>query len=108
MQNWLSEVLIFVAGSFTGIALVLIGWRLSAVNKRRRDLSGVRRRILAGIKQSHDQEVLDEAFRATEALRNELFKSLLRLRNSMNVLLTDEESKPANSVAEKPEGSSRP
>jgi hypothetical protein len=101
MQNWLSEALIFVAGLASGILLAAIWLRVSAANKRRRDLSTVRRRILAGIKESHDQEILDEAFRATEALRSELFKSLYRLRASMNVLLgADEEQKPANTVSE--------
>jgi hypothetical protein len=107
MENWLSEALIFVAGLASGILLAAIWLRLSAANKRR-DLSAVRRRILAGIKESHDQEILDEAFRATEALRSELFKSLYRLRASMNVVLgSDEEQKPANPVSETAKPQSR-
>jgi hypothetical protein len=101
MQHWLSEALTFLAGLASGIVLAGIWLRISAANKRRRDVSGVRRRILAGIKESHDQEILDEAFRATEALRSEVFKSLYRLRDSMNVLLgTDEAQEPANPAPE--------
>ena len=101
MENWLFETLIFGAGIASGVLFAMICLRVSAANKRRRDLSAVRRRILAGIKQTHDQEILNEAFRATEALRSELFKSLHRLRASMNVVLgPDEEQKPANPVSE--------
>lgn len=101
MQNSLYESLIFVSGLASGIFLAVLWLRLFAANKRRHDLTGVRRRVLAGIKESHDQEILDEAFRATEALRSELFKSLYRLRDSMNVVLgVDEEAKPANPVSE--------
>ena len=92
MDNWLYEALIFVAGLASGVLLAAIWLRLSASAKRRRDLSGARRRILAGIKQTHDKEILDEAFRATEALRSELFKSLYRLRASMNVVLREDEA----------------
>jgi hypothetical protein len=103
MQTWLSEALIFLGGVATGILLATIWLRASAANKRRRDLSTVRRRILAGIKQTHDQEILNEAFRATEALRSELFKSLYRLRASMNVVqrpdLHEEEQKKADAQA---------
>ena len=101
MENWLFETLIFGAGIASGVLFAMICLRVSAANKRRRDLSAVRRRILAGIKETHDQEILNEAFRATEALRSELFKSLHRLRASMNVVLgADEEQKPANPVSE--------
>jgi hypothetical protein len=101
MQHWLSEALIFLAGLASGIVLAGVWLRILAANKRRRDVSGVRRRILAGIKESHDQEILDEAFRATEALRSELFRSLYRLRASMTVLLgTDEEPRPGNAASE--------
>jgi hypothetical protein len=101
MENWLFETLIFVAGIASGILFAVIWLRVSAANKRRRDLSAVRRRILAGLKETHEQEILNEAFRATEALRSELLKSLHRLRASMNVVLgPDAEQKPANPVSE--------
>jgi hypothetical protein len=109
MQNWLSVALIFLAGLASGIVLAGICLRISAANKRRRDLSGARLRILAGIKASHDQEILNEAFRATEALRSEVFKSLYRLRDSMNVLIgTDEAQEPANPVSESVKQSHQP
>ena len=109
MQNWLPEILIFVSGLAVGICLAVLWLRVSTANKRRRDLTSVRRRVLAGIKESHDQEILDEAFRATEALRSELFKSLYRLRDSMNVVLgVDEEAKPANPVSQQAKQSGQP
>jgi hypothetical protein len=109
MQNWLSVALIFLAGLASGIVLAGICLRISAANKRRRDLSGARLRILAGIKASHVQEILNEAFRATEALRSEVFKSLYRLRDSMNVLIgTDEAQEPANPVSESVKQSHQP
>ena len=100
MQNWLSEVFIFVTGLASGVLLAVIWLRFSAA-RRGRDVSAARRRILAGVKETHDKEILDEAFRATEALRSELFKSLYRLRASMNVVLQeDEELTPVNPASE--------
>jgi hypothetical protein len=108
VQDWLYELLIFVAGLVSGISLATIWLRVSTDNTRR-DLRAARRRVLAGIKESHDQEILDEAFRATEALRSELFRSLYRLRASINVIFgTDEEQKPANPVAEEAKQSHQP
>ena len=107
METWLSEAVIFVAGVASGILLAAIWLRVSAAAKRR-DLNSARRRILAGVKETHDKEILDEAFRATEALRGELFKSLYRLRASMNVVLgANEEEKPANPVSETAKPQSR-
>jgi hypothetical protein len=107
MQNWLSEALIFVAGLASGILLTAIWLRVSAA-RRGRDLKSARQRILAGVKETHDKEILDEAFRATEALRSELFKSLLRLRASVNVVLgSDEEQKPAEPVSDTTKPQSR-
>jgi hypothetical protein len=109
MEIWLSEALVFLAGLISGIVVAALWLRVSAANKRRRDLTGVRRRVLAGIKKSHDQEILDEALRATEALRSELFKSLYRLRDSMNLVLgVDEEAKAGSPVSEQAKQSGQP
>ena len=86
MQNWLPVALIFLAGIGSGILIATIWTRLSAAKKRRHDLTTVRRRILTSIRETHDEEILHEAFRATDDLRAELFKSLHRLRASMNVM----------------------
>ena len=100
MQTWFSDVLIFIAGLASGVLVAAIWQRISPA-RRSRDLSSARRRILTGVKETHDKEILDEAFRATEALRSELFKSLYRLRASMNVLAgPDDEQKPADPVSE--------
>lgn len=107
MQNWLSEALIFIAGLASGVLLAAI-WRWVSPARRGRDLSSARRRILAGVKETHDKEILDEAFRATEALRTELFKSLYRLRASMNVVVGPaEEQTAAEPVSETAKSQSR-
>lgn len=85
MQNWVSVALIFIAGIGSGILIATIWTRLSAA-KKRDDVTTARRRILAGVRETHDEEILHEAFRATDDLRSELFKSLHRLRASMNVM----------------------
>jgi hypothetical protein len=106
MENWISVALIFFAGLGSGILIATIWTRLSAANKRRRDLTAVRRRILAGIRETHDEEILHEAFRATDDLRTELSKSLHRLRASMNVMFGpvpqpwDEQEKTASRGSE--------
>ncbi len=88
MQLWLVDAAIFAAGIYCGILLARLWGRLSPTKRRGRDLSAARHQILAGLKETHDEEILHEAFRATEALRSELFKSLHRLRSSMNLVLT--------------------
>lgn len=113
MQNWFSVALIFLAGIGSGILIATIWTRLSAAKKRRNDLTTVRRRILAGIRETHDEEILHEAFRATDDLRTELFKSLHRLRASMNVMCGpvpqqwDEPEKTASRGSETTETESR-
>ncbi len=51
--------------------------------KRRTELVRARARIFAGMKEKHDEEILDEAFQATEAIRGELNKSLQTLRKTL-------------------------
>jgi hypothetical protein len=102
MQPWLPLALVFLAGIGGGILIATVWTRLSAAKKRRHDLTAVRRRILAGFRERHDEEILHEAFRATDDLRSELFKTLHRLRASMNVMLgpvpqpLDEQGKTAS------------
>jgi predicted ATPase len=42
--------------------------------------------MLADIKEKHDEEILDEALRTTEAIRGELDKSLETLRRTLNAV----------------------
>lgn len=86
--TWIPIALIFFAGIVSGMLIAVAWTRFSAANKNRRDLTVARRRILTGIRETHNEEILHEAFRATEDLRSELFKSLHRLRASMNLMLT--------------------
>ena len=56
--------------------------------------------MLADIKERHDEEILDEAFRTTEAIRGELDKSLQTLRKTLTTAMDpitephDDESGP--------------
>ena len=88
MLTWIRIALIFFAGIVSGILIAVVWTRFSSANRNRRDLTVARRRILIGIRETHNEEILHEAFRATEDLRSELFKSLHRLRASMNLMLT--------------------
>ncbi len=88
MQIWLLDAVIFAAGICCGISLARLWARPSSIKRRGRDLRAARHQILAGLKETHDEEILHEAFRATEALRSELSKSLHRLRSSMNLMVT--------------------
>ena len=85
MQNWLFDAAIFAAGIGVGILLARVWARLSP-KQRRKDLNAARRHILAGLKETREEEILHEAFRATEALRAELSKSLHSLRASMSLV----------------------
>jgi hypothetical protein len=88
METWLLDAAIFAAGLGCGILLARVWGRLSFTKRRSQKLSAARQHILTGLKETHEQEILHEAFRATEALRSELFRSLHGLRASMNLMLT--------------------
>ncbi len=85
MQTWLFDAAIFAAGLCFGILFARVWARLSPA-QRRKDLSTARHHILARLRETHDEEILHEAFRATEALRTELSKSLHSLRASMSLV----------------------
>jgi len=94
MESWTSCLLAFAAGVVAGIALISLKPYIFAAKKRRTELVTARSRILAGIKEKHEEEILDEAFRTTEAIKGELDKSLQTLRRTLNAvtLPTDPES----------------
>jgi uncharacterized membrane-anchored protein YhcB (DUF1043 family) len=86
MESWTSSSLAFLAGTGVGIALVRLKPYIFAARKRRTELVAARSRILAGIKEKHEEEILDEAFRTTEAIKGELAKSLQTLRRTLNAV----------------------
>lgn len=87
MHDWISDLLLFSSGVAGGILITILIPSLSAAQKRRAHLARARRRMLTGIKQHHDEEILEEAFRTTEAIRGELDKSLKTLRKTLDTVL---------------------
>jgi hypothetical protein len=87
MRDWISDLLLFFAGITGGILIASIKPYLLAAKKKRTELVMARARIMAGIKEKHEEEILDEAFRTTEAIRGELNKSLQTLRKTLTTVL---------------------
>lgn len=86
MNDWISDLLLFSAGVAGGVLIVILIPSLSAAKKRRTELAAARAKMLAGIKQKHEEEILDEAFRTTEEIRGELDTSLKTLRKMLNAV----------------------
>jgi len=87
MESWTNYSLTFAAGIAVGIALSTLKPFIFAAKKRRTELVVARRRILAGIKEKHHEDILDEAFRTTEAIKGELDKSLETLQRTLNAVM---------------------
>ncbi len=87
MENLILWAPVFIAGIAVGAIITSVLPRLWVAKKRRTELIQARARILASIKENHEQEILREIFQATEALSGELNKSLRRLLDSMERLL---------------------
>jgi hypothetical protein len=87
MGSDIPSFLIFIAGVAIGSIGTLLLPRLNISKKRRTELMKVRSRILADIKEHHEQEIRREIFQTTEALRSELRTGLNRLVNSTERLL---------------------
>ena len=83
MRDWISDLLIFSAGIAGGILITKLQPYFRAAEKHRTALIAARARILAGIKEKHDEEILDEAFRTTEAIRSELSRSAQLLHKTL-------------------------
>jgi hypothetical protein len=79
MRDWISDLLIFSAGIAGGILIS----KLEPYFRQRTEIVATRARILADIKEKHDEEILHEAFRTTEAIRSELDKSAQLLRKTL-------------------------
>jgi len=94
METWISYAVVFALGVEVGVLLMTLKPYLSAAKTKRTELVAARRRILASMKEKHEEEILDEAFRTTEAIKGELDKSLQTLRRTLNAAMipTDSES----------------
>ena len=97
MRDWISDLLIFSAGITGGILIAHLKPYLQSAGIKRTE---TRARILADLKERRNEEILQEAFRTTEAIRGELAKSLQTLRNTVTTALDpitepyDDESGP--------------
>jgi hypothetical protein len=87
MGDWISDLLLFSSGISGGVLVTFIKPILSAAKRRRTEMVAARSKILADMKQQHDREILDEAFRATEAIRGELDKTRETLRKTLITVL---------------------
>ncbi len=88
MSDWISDVLLFSAGIAGGVLIMTLIPVLRADKRRRTELVAARSRILADIKDKHEEEILEQAFRTTEAIRGELDHSLQTLRKTVTTVLT--------------------
>ena len=86
MDNLTLRLPVFMAGVAVGALVTSLLPRLWNHKKRRME-SLARARILTGIKEKHEQEMLREIFQAKDALYGELSKSLSLLRDSAERLL---------------------
>jgi gas vesicle protein len=101
-KSQLANLTCWIFGFVTGVAVGSLSTSLlthiKSRNNRRPELVDARQRILAGVKQQHEQDIRREIFQTTEALRGELKKSLHRLVNlTERVLEQVHEESQANS-----------
>ena len=97
MESWISYLVVFALGVEVGILLITLKPYLSAAQTKRTEMVAARRRILAGMKEKHEEEILDEAFRTTAAIKGELDKSLQTLRRTLNAVMIPTVAEPAQS-----------
>jgi len=94
MGDWISDVLLFSAGITGGILIMTIVSSFRLDKRRQSELVAARARVLADIKQQHDQEILDAVFRTTEDIQGELNTSLQRLRKTVSTALQPASEEP--------------
>lgn len=94
MTSWISDLLLFAAGVAGGLLVAEIKLYLTTAKRQRTQLVAARTRVLAGIKEKHEEEILDEAFRTTEAIKGELDKSLQSLQRTLNAVTMPEAAEP--------------
>jgi hypothetical protein len=100
MGDWISEVLLFSAGIAGGILIMMIVSSFRLDKRRRSELVVTRARVIADIKEQHDQEILHAAFRTAEDIQGELNKSLQRLRKTVTAAL---ETTPEEPIEQHPD-----
>jgi len=89
MENTWIGLALFCAGLLVGVILSSISSRRPGPGKRKAELISARERILAGLKQNHEKEIMREIFRATDALNGEIDHSLRLMTKSMEKLLVE-------------------
>ena len=94
MRDWISDLLLFSAGITGGILISSLVPYFRAAKKQRTEMVAARTRILADIKEKHEEEILHEAFRTTEAIRSELNKSAQMLRKTLLTVLEPADGQP--------------
>ena len=83
MRDWISDLIIFSAGIAGGILITQLKPYLNKARANRTAMVAARTRILADMKDRHNEEILSEAFRTADAIRGELAKSLQTLRKTL-------------------------
>ena len=83
MRDWISDLIIFSAGIAGGILINQVRPYFRSGRAERTAMVTARARILADMKDRHNEEILSEAFRTADAIRGELAKSLQTLRKTL-------------------------
>lgn len=81
---WVS---IFIMGMAAGTIVTALLGHFAMEKSRRTELVLARSRILAGVKEQHEREILDEIFNAAKAIDVEINSSLRRLLDRVEKLL---------------------
>jgi hypothetical protein len=87
MRDWISDLIIFSAGIAGGILFTQVKPYFRRARANRTAMVAARTRILADMKDRHNEEILSEAFRTADAIRGELGKSLQALRKTLAAAL---------------------
>ncbi len=87
MENLLFWVPVFLAGIVVGVLSAPLLQRVWPVKNPRAELVTARTRILAGIKEKHEQEILREVFQVAETLDGEIKQSLHSVVEKLEKLL---------------------
>ena len=95
MDIWIPDLVIFVAGTAVGMLIALVIPGRTTTKKQTTELVAARTRMLADIKAKHNEEILDQAFRTTEAIRGELDKSVTTLRKTLDAVLPSGSDQPS-------------
>ena len=96
MDIWIHDLIIFAAGIAVGMLITLVIPGLTTNKKQTAELVAARTRMLSNIKEKHNEEILDQAIRTTEAIRGELDKSLTTLRKTLDTVSPSAPDQPGN------------